>query len=61
MIKSTIFCIFLSFICFSSFAHLGYLYGDKQVKVYMGEGWHLDFHHTHFDQYSPPDFFIRVS
>ncbi|XP_062173234.1 phosphoinositide phospholipase C 2-like isoform X2 [Alnus glutinosa] len=31
-----------------------------KVKVYMGEGWHLDFHHTHFDQYSPPDFFIRI-
>ncbi|XP_062172471.1 phosphoinositide phospholipase C 2-like isoform X2 [Alnus glutinosa] len=31
-----------------------------KVKIYMGEGWHLDFHHTHFDQYSPPDFFIRI-
>lgn len=33
---------------------------SKQVKVYMGEGWHMDFHHTHFDMYSPPDFYTRV-
>ncbi|XP_034220238.1 phosphoinositide phospholipase C 2-like isoform X3 [Prunus dulcis] len=33
---------------------------NMQVKVYMGEGWHSDFHHTHFDRYSPPDFFVRV-
>lgn len=33
----------------------------KQVKVYMGEGWHSDFHRTHFDRFSPPDFFVRVS
>uniref|UniRef100_A0A5B6YX02 Phosphoinositide phospholipase C n=2 Tax=Davidia involucrata TaxID=16924 RepID=A0A5B6YX02_DAVIN len=31
-----------------------------KVKVYMGEGWYLDFHHTHFDVYSPPDFYARV-
>ncbi|BFG33913.1 hypothetical protein CerSpe_201870 [Prunus speciosa] len=31
-----------------------------KVKVYMGEGWHSDFHHTHFDLYSPPDFYVRV-
>ncbi|XP_062085468.1 phosphoinositide phospholipase C 2-like [Humulus lupulus] len=31
-----------------------------KVKVYMGEGWHSDFRHTHFDQFSPPDFFARV-
>ncbi|XP_057955156.1 phosphoinositide phospholipase C 2-like isoform X8 [Malania oleifera] len=31
-----------------------------RVKVYMGEGWHVDFHHTHFDRFSPPDFFVRV-
>ncbi|KAL6987813.1 1-phosphatidylinositol phosphodiesterase [Sarracenia purpurea var. burkii] len=31
-----------------------------KVKLYMGEGWHLDFHHTHFDLYSPPDFYARV-
>ncbi|KAM7501799.1 hypothetical protein LguiB_000703 [Lonicera macranthoides] len=33
---------------------------NMQVKVYMGEGWHSDFHHTHFDQFSPPDFYTRV-
>lgn len=32
-----------------------------QVKVYMGDGWHLDFKQTHFDMYSPPDFYTRVS
>lgn len=32
----------------------------KQVTVYMGEGWYFDFHHTHFDAYSPPDFYARV-
>ncbi|KAK6943127.1 Phospholipase C, phosphatidylinositol-specific, Y domain [Dillenia turbinata] len=31
-----------------------------KVKVYMGEGWYLDFRHTHFDIYSPPDFYVRV-
>ncbi|PIA32255.1 hypothetical protein AQUCO_04500092v1 [Aquilegia coerulea] len=31
-----------------------------KVKVYMGEGWYLDFQHTHFDAYSPPDFYARV-
>ncbi|XP_034688440.1 phosphoinositide phospholipase C 2-like [Vitis riparia] len=31
-----------------------------KVTVYMGEGWHLDFRHTHFDLYSPPDFFVKV-
>ncbi|XP_008220858.1 PREDICTED: phosphoinositide phospholipase C 4-like isoform X2 [Prunus mume] len=31
-----------------------------KVKVYMGDGWHLDFKHTHFDLYSPPDFYTRV-
>ncbi|KAK6943499.1 Phosphoinositide-specific phospholipase C, EF-hand-like domain [Dillenia turbinata] len=31
-----------------------------KVKVYMGEGWYLDFSHTHFDAYSPPDFYVRV-
>ncbi|XP_068668085.1 phosphoinositide phospholipase C 2-like [Aristolochia californica] len=30
------------------------------VKVYLGDGWYLDFHHTHFDLYSPPDFYTRV-
>ncbi|KAL1348289.1 hypothetical protein HN51_024268 [Arachis hypogaea] len=31
-----------------------------KVTVYMGEGWYYDFEHTHFDQYSPPDFYTRV-
>ncbi|CAA7032300.1 unnamed protein product [Microthlaspi erraticum] len=31
-----------------------------KVKVCMGDGWHLDFNKTHFDHYSPPDFFVRV-
>lgn len=31
-----------------------------KVKVFMGDGWRLDFHHTHFDTYSPPDFYTRV-
>uniref|UniRef100_A0A2P2LQK5 Phosphoinositide phospholipase C n=1 Tax=Rhizophora mucronata TaxID=61149 RepID=A0A2P2LQK5_RHIMU len=32
-----------------------------KVKVFMGEGWYSDFHHTHFDAFSPPDFYTRVS
>ncbi|XP_030540558.2 phosphoinositide phospholipase C 2-like isoform X2 [Rhodamnia argentea] len=31
-----------------------------KVTVYMGEGWYSDFDHTHFDAYSPPDFYTRV-
>ncbi|XAR65940.1 Phosphoinositide phospholipase C [Bertholletia excelsa] len=31
-----------------------------KVTVYMGEGWYHDFPHTHFDAYSPPDFYARV-
>ncbi|KAL1827456.1 hypothetical protein ACET3Z_005868 [Daucus carota] len=31
-----------------------------RVKVYMGDGWHLDFKKTHFDSYSPPDFYTKV-
>ncbi|WOH10966.1 hypothetical protein DCAR_0830443 [Daucus carota subsp. sativus] len=31
-----------------------------KIKIFMGEGWHLDFKHTHFDQYSPPDFYVKV-
>lgn len=31
-----------------------------KVKVYMGDGWRMDFTQTHFDQYSPPDFYARV-
>lgn len=26
----------------------------------MGDGWHLDFKQTHFDLYSPPDFYAKV-
>ncbi|XP_010032979.2 phosphoinositide phospholipase C 2 [Eucalyptus grandis] len=33
---------------------------NLKVTVYLGEGWHLDFKATHFDQFSPPDFFVRV-
>ncbi|KAK7852455.1 phosphoinositide phospholipase C 2-like isoform X1 [Quercus suber] len=32
-----------------------------KVTVYMGEGWYYDFRHTHFDAYSPPDFYARVA
>ncbi|GLT48754.1 hypothetical protein SLA2020_223610 [Shorea laevis] len=31
-----------------------------KVKVYMGDGWRSDFKRTHFDCYSPPDFYARV-
>ncbi|XP_073306499.1 phosphoinositide phospholipase C 6-like isoform X1 [Primulina huaijiensis] len=31
-----------------------------KVKVYMGDGWRLDFSHTHFDSFSPPDFYTKV-
>lgn len=31
-----------------------------KVKIYMGEGWYYDFEHTHFDPYSPPDFYVRL-
>ncbi|KAM7271143.1 hypothetical protein ACFE04_030357 [Oxalis oulophora] len=31
-----------------------------KVKVYTGDGWRLDFSHTHFDTYSPPDFYTKV-
>lgn len=27
----------------------------------MGDGWRLDFSPTHFDTYSPPDFYTKVS
>ncbi|XP_021666257.2 phosphoinositide phospholipase C 2 isoform X3 [Hevea brasiliensis] len=33
---------------------------NLKVKVLMGEGWDLDFHRTHFDLYSPPDFFVKL-
>lgn len=31
-----------------------------KVKIYMGNGWHLDFSRTHFDSFSPPDFYTKV-
>ncbi|GJN31136.1 hypothetical protein PR202_gb19496 [Eleusine coracana subsp. coracana] len=31
-----------------------------KVKVYMGDGWQKDFEQTHFDTYSPPDFYTKV-
>ncbi|KAK8513295.1 hypothetical protein V6N12_052492 [Hibiscus sabdariffa] len=31
-----------------------------RVRVYMGDGWNLDFKKTHFDTYSPPDFYTKV-
>ncbi|KAF8086121.1 hypothetical protein N665_0634s0007 [Sinapis alba] len=33
---------------------------SNNVKVYMGDGWRLDFSHTHFDAYSPPDFYTKM-
>ncbi|XP_042392353.1 phosphoinositide phospholipase C 2-like isoform X1 [Zingiber officinale] len=31
-----------------------------KVKVYLGDGWRMDFSPTHFDSYSPPDFYTKV-
>ncbi|CAO2825131.1 unnamed protein product [Amaranthus hypochondriacus] len=31
-----------------------------KVKLYMGDGWHMQFRRTHFDPFSPPDFFAKV-
>ncbi|XP_010520201.1 PREDICTED: phosphoinositide phospholipase C 4 [Tarenaya hassleriana] len=31
-----------------------------KVKVCMGDGWQVDFKLTHFDLYSPPDFYVKV-
>ncbi|KAI3783466.1 hypothetical protein L1987_42549 [Smallanthus sonchifolius] len=31
-----------------------------KVTLFMGEGWYYDFKHTHFDAYSPPDFYVRI-
>ncbi|GAB2299560.1 1-phosphatidylinositol phosphodiesterase [Dionaea muscipula] len=31
-----------------------------KVTIYMGEGWYYDFKHTHFDAYSPPDFYVKL-
>ncbi|XP_051143024.1 phosphoinositide phospholipase C 2-like [Andrographis paniculata] len=32
-----------------------------RVNVYMGEGWYYEFPHTHFDSYSPPDFYAKIA
>ncbi|KAJ7963984.1 Phosphoinositide phospholipase C [Quillaja saponaria] len=31
-----------------------------KVKIYMGNGWSSDFSQTHFDTYSPPDFYTKI-
>ncbi|XP_071732765.1 phosphoinositide phospholipase C 6-like isoform X7 [Rutidosis leptorrhynchoides] len=31
-----------------------------KVKIYMGDGWRLDFSQTHFDAFSPPDFYTKI-
>ncbi|VFQ58320.1 unnamed protein product [Cuscuta campestris] len=31
-----------------------------KVKVYMGDGWHNDFHKKDFEVFSKPDFYVRV-
>ncbi|NP_001312450.1 phosphoinositide phospholipase C 2-like [Nicotiana tabacum] len=31
-----------------------------KVTVFMGEGWYIDFKHTHFDAYTPPDFYAKI-
>ncbi|KAK9727130.1 hypothetical protein RND81_05G260100 [Saponaria officinalis] len=31
-----------------------------KVKVYMGDGWRVDFKKTHFDLFSPPDFYVKA-
>ncbi|XP_054792998.1 phosphoinositide phospholipase C 6-like [Prosopis cineraria] len=31
-----------------------------KVKVYLGTGWSSDFSQTHFDSFSPPDFYTKV-
>ncbi|KAK4277831.1 hypothetical protein QN277_015765 [Acacia crassicarpa] len=32
-----------------------------KVNVYMGHGWSSEFSPTHFDRFSPPDFYTKVS
>ncbi|XP_023748569.1 phosphoinositide phospholipase C 2 isoform X1 [Lactuca sativa] len=31
-----------------------------KITLYMGEGWYYDFKQSHFDAYSPPDFYAKV-
>lgn len=33
---------------------------NLKVRVYMGDGWRMDFSKTHFDSYSPPDFYVKL-
>ncbi|KAK4756730.1 hypothetical protein SAY87_006857 [Trapa incisa] len=33
---------------------------NLKVKVFMGHGWKLDFSRTHFDTFSPPDFYTKL-
>ncbi|KAJ6424823.1 hypothetical protein OIU84_025567 [Salix udensis] len=49
-------------VAFNMQGHAKHLWVKKILKVtiYMGVGWDLDFRRTHFDMYSPPDFFVKV-
>jgi phosphatidylinositol phospholipase C delta len=51
-----------TFLCFSIWnVEVGFTWLlVSQVKVYMGDGWQQDFKQTHFDSYSPPDFYVKV-
>ncbi|XP_074295021.1 phosphoinositide phospholipase C 4-like [Silene latifolia] len=31
-----------------------------KVKIYLGDGWRVDFKKDHFDKFSPPDFYTRI-
>ncbi|CAL9180363.1 unnamed protein product [Musa hybrid cultivar] len=31
-----------------------------KVTVFIGDGWRFDYHKSHFDTFSPPDFYARV-
>ncbi|KAE8729433.1 hypothetical protein F3Y22_tig00003715pilonHSYRG00144 [Hibiscus syriacus] len=31
-----------------------------KVKMYMGDGWHLDFKKRHLNLWSPPEFYTRI-
>ncbi|KAK4784972.1 hypothetical protein SAY86_001661 [Trapa natans] len=33
---------------------------NLKVKVFLGDGWSLDFSRTHFDIFSPPDFYTKL-
>jgi len=55
-------CFFLFFFFLLSLwvSEMCWFGSGLQVKVYMGEGWQKDFKQTHFDTYSPPDFYVKV-